>query len=320
MVDEIHNNIISVVVPVYKAAHTLRELYRLVKEAIEGIGGVDFELILVEDSGGDASWDIICELASADPRVRGISFSRNFGQHYGITAGIDHAKGAWVVVMDCDLQDRPQEIPALYAKALEGYDVVLARRNNRKDPAFKKLSSRMFYKVFTYLTDIEYDSSVGNFRIISARVASNLRKMREQVRFFGGQVKWLGFPTTTVEVLHDSRAVGQSTYTFSKLWSFAWDAIIAYSDKPLRFSVRVGFTMSSLAFMYGLWIVYKALFIGVPVQGWSSLMVSLYFIGGMIIANLGLLGIYIGKTFTQSKGRPLYVVNEKTFSEDGYED
>ncbi|MFC1769971.1 glycosyltransferase family 2 protein [Nitrospirota bacterium] len=316
MIEGSQNNLISVVVPVFKAEGTLHELYRRIKEAVEGISGVNLELILVEDCGGDDSWKIIRELASTDHRVRGISFSRNFGQHHGITAGIDHARGDWVVVMDCDFQDRPEEIPALYAIALEGYDVVLARRANRRDPVFKKLSSRMFYKVFSYLADIEYDSSVGNFRIISRRVVKNLRRMREQARFFGGQVKWMGFPTTTVDVRHEGRSEGRSNYTFSKLWKFAWEAIFAYSDKPLRISVRVGFGMSFLAFLYGLWIAYKALFIGVPVPGWSSLMVSLYFIGGMIIANLGLLGIYVGKTFDEAKGRPLYVVNETTFSEE----
>jgi glycosyltransferase involved in cell wall biosynthesis len=273
----------------------------------------DFEIILVEDCGGDNSWQVIEQLATTDKRVRGIQFSRNFGQHYGITAGIDHCQGDWVVVMDCDLQDRPEEIPRLYAKALEGYDIVLARRIARQDPLLKRITSLLFYRFFSYLADIEYDGASGNFRIMSRKVVESFRRMGEQLRFFGGLVQWLGFPTTSIEVEHSERFEGNSTYTFSKLWKLATETIIAYSDKPLRIGVRFGFGMAGLAFSYGMYILLRALLYGSPIPGWNSLIVSMYFIGGIIIAMLGIIGIYLGKAFDESKKRPLYIVRRTTF-------
>jgi dolichol-phosphate mannosyltransferase len=305
---------ISVVVPVYRAEHCLDELYLRLKSALENISP-NFEIVLVEDCGGDGSWQVIERLSAADPRVKGIQFSRNFGQHYGITAGLDHCHGDWVVVMDCDLQDRPEEIPRLYAKALQGYDVVLARRGARCDPLLKRITSWLFYKLFSYLADIDYDGQTGNFRIMSRKVVLNFRHMREQLRFFGGLVQWLGFPTASIEVEHAERYAGESTYTFAKLWKLAIETIIAYSDKPLRLAVRFGFLMAFLAFCYGLYALVRATVYGVPIQGWSSLIVSLYFIGGIIISILGIIGIYLGKTFDESKKRPLYIVRRATFDE-----
>ena len=304
--------IISVVVPVYKAENCLDELYRRLVAALEPITS-DFEIILVEDCGGDKSWQVIERLATADKRVRGIQFSRNFGQHYGITAGIDHCQGDWVVVMDCDLQDRPEEIPRLYAKAQEGYDIVLARRIARQDPLLKRITSLLFYRLFSYLADIEYDGASGNFRIMSRKVVASFRRMGEQLRFFGGLVQWLGFPTTSIAVEHAERFEGNSTYNFTKLWKLATETIIAYSDKPLRIGVRFGFGMAGLAFSYGMYILMRALLYGSPIPGWNSLIVSMYFIGGIIIAMLGIIGIYLGKAFDESKKRPLYIVRRTTF-------
>lgn len=168
---------ISVVIPVYKAENCLDELYLRLKASLEHIT-TEFEIVLVEDCGGDSSWQIIERLVAEDPRVRGIQFSRNFGQHYGITAGLDYCQGDWVVVMDCDLQDRPEEIPRLYAKAQEGFDVVLALRGRRQDPLLKRISSWLFYKFFSYLADIKYDGDSGNFRIMSRNVVANFCAMR----------------------------------------------------------------------------------------------------------------------------------------------
>ena len=305
---------LSVVIPVYMAEQCLDELYQRLKAALERIT-TDFEIVLVEDCGGDNSWQVIERLAAADPRVRGLQFSRNFGQHYGITAGLDICQGDWVVVMDCDLQDRPEEIPRLYNKAQEGYDVVLARRGARRDPLLKRMTSWLFYKAFSYLADIDYDGESGNFRIMSRKVVTNFRRMGEQLRFFGGLVQWMGFPTASIEVEHAERFEGKSTYTFAKLWKLASETIIAHSDKPLRLSVRFGFLMAFFSFLYGTYILGGALFYSSPIQGWSSLIVSLYFIGGIIIAILGILGIYLGKTFDESKKRPLYIVRRATYDE-----
>jgi len=305
---------ISIVIPVYKAEGCLDELYLRLKAAIEPISEC-FEIILVEDCGGDASWEVIERLAVADSRVRGLQFSRNFGQHYGITAGLDICQGDWVVVMDCDLQDRPEEIPRLYAKAQEGYDIVLAKRGARCDPPIKRLTSWFFYKVFSYLTDTKYDGETGNFRIMSRKVVENFRRMGEQLRFFGGLVQWIGFPTASIDVVHAERFEGKSTYTLAKLWKLASETIIAHSDKPLRLATRFGFLMAFFSFCYGTYILGHALVYGSPIPGWNSLFVSLYFIGGIIIAILGILGIYLGKTFDESKKRPLYIVRRVTFDE-----
>ncbi len=303
---------ISVVIPVYKAENLLDELYQRLKVALETIT-LNFEIVLVEDCGGDNSWPIIERLAESDSRVHGIQFSRNFGQHYGITAGLDHCNGDWVVVMDCDLQDRPEEIPRLYAKAQEGYDIVLALRGKRKDPLLKRITSWGFYRLFSYLADIKYDGDSGNFRIMSRQVVDNFCQMREQLRFFGGLIQWMGFPTSSIEVEHAERLEGKSTYTFVKLWKLSSDAIIAYSDKPLRLAVRFGFLMASMSFFYGTYILGRALLYGSAIPGWNSLMVSLYFIGGIIISILGIIGIYLGKTFDESKNRPLYIIRQTTF-------
>lgn len=306
--------VISVCIPVYKAENCLEELYSRLKLALESITS-NFEIVLVEDCGGDQSWEVIEQLAVADFRVRGIQFSRNFGQHSGITAGLDICQGDWVVVMDCDLQDRPEEIPRLYAKALEGYDVVLTRRGMRRDPPLKRITSWLFYKAFSYLADIDYDGESGNFRIMSRKVVVNFRRMGEQLRFFGGLVQWMGFPTASIEVEHAERFEGKTTYTFAKLWKLAAETIIAHSDKPLRLAVRFGFVMATFSFFYGAYILGRAMFYGSPILGWSSLIVSLYFIGGVIISILGILGIYLGKTFDESKKRPLYIIRRATFDE-----
>ncbi|MDQ6991890.1 MAG: glycosyltransferase family 2 protein [Mariprofundus sp.] len=306
---------LSVVIPVYKAEDCLPELYRRLIESLERITS-DFECILVEDCGGDRSWEIIQQLSKRDPRIKGIQFSRNFGQHYGITAGLDYCKGDWIIVMDCDLQDQPEEIPKLYAKALEGYEVVLAQRINRKDNMNKQLSSRLFYRLFNYLTDMDYDPSVGNFRIMSAKVVQHCCQIRECLRFLPGMVNWLGFSAAKIEVEHASRFAGESTYTFKQLLKLGTDTIIAYSDKPLRISIRFGFSIAMASFLAGIALLIYSAFFNIPIMGWSSLIISLYFLGGIIIGNLGIIGIYLGKTFDETKKRPLYIINHKTFCND----
>lgn len=305
---------ISIVIPVYKAEDCLEELYMRLKASLKNITD-DFEILLVEDCGGDRSWPMIIDLAQRDARVKGMQFSRNFGQHYGITAGLDYCDGDWVVVMDCDLQDRPEEIPRLYWKALEGYDVVMAKRWRRNDPVIKRFTSWLFYKVFSYLADMDYDGQNGNFRIISRQVVNSFRSMRERLRFFGGLVAWMGFSTASIDVQHDERFAGCTSYTFRKLWKLASETVIAYSDKPLRLAIRFGFVISALAFAYGGYIVYLALAFGTPIMGWSSLIVSLYFLGGIIISILGILGVYLGNTFDEVKRRPLYIISHTTFDD-----
>lgn len=301
--------LISVVSPVYKAESIVDELVSRIKEAVSKITP-DFEIILVEDGSPDNSWNAIKQNCKKDKRVKGVKLSRNFGQHQAVTAGIDYCNGQWVIIMDCDLQDLPEEIPKLYAKALEGYDVVLARRKERKDSLFKKLSSLIFYKVFNYLSGLNYDYHVGGFRIISKRVVEKFRLMREQPRYFNALIEWMGFPTASVDVEHGRRIEGKSNYNFGKLLKHSLDAIISNSEKPLVISTRIGFIMSFVSFLIGAFLLLRALFVGSPVSGWSSLIVSLYFLSGVIITVLGILGIYLGKTFSMVKNRPLYIVHK----------
>ena len=300
---------ISVVIPVYKAENCLHELYRRLKASLEIITP-DFEIILVEDCGGDRSWEIIEELAQTDSRVKGIQFSRNFGQHYGITAGIDHCDGEWVVVMDCDLQDQPEEISRLYAKAQEGFDVVFARRAMRRDNWLKRMSSWAYYIVFDYLTEQKSDPAIANFGVYSRKVIDNYRLMRESVRAFPLFVRWLGFPSAAVDVEHAPRFSGSSSYTLHKLVNLAINAIVAQSNRPLRLSIKFGFFMAFCSLIVALYYVVRYLLYTVPVAGWTSVIVSIYFLAGLFFINVGFVGLYIGRIYDETKGRPLYVVRE----------
>ena len=302
---------ISVVVPVYGGEACLDELYRRLVAVLSPLVA-RFEIVLVEDCGPDQSWSRIKLLAVADPRVRGLQFSRNFGQHRSITAGIDAARGDWIVVMDCDLQDRPEEIAPLYAEAVRGFDVVLARRVRRRDNIWKRVTSGVFYAVFRWLTDLPYDGTVGNFRIMSRQVADSFRGFTEQMRFFGGIMTWLGYRISAIDVQHDPRFAGQTSYTWAKLFDLGVQTIVAYSDKPLRLAIRVGLLLSIGSLAIGMLVFVEALRGGYQVSGWASLMVSIYFLSGMILGFMGIIGVYLGRVFDEVKGRPLYVIRDRT--------
>lgn len=299
---------ISVVSPVYGCKTSLYELYLRLKQTLETINP-DFEIIMVNDASPDGAWETIVELAKKDKRVKGIDLSRNFGQHYAITAGLDHCKGERVVVMDCDLQDQPEEIIKLYNKASEGYDVVFGQRIVRNDKFYKKLFSKFFYKLFDYFTDNKSDPTIANFGIYSSKVIDYYQKMREHNRAFPLFIKWLGFRTAFLEIDHGGRINGESSYNFTKLINLAIDAILAQSNKPLRLSVKFGFILSFFSFLYGAYLIIRYLFTNVP-MGWTSIMAAIFFIGGLLFANLGLLGLYIGKIFDEVKNRPLYVIKD----------
>lgn len=300
---------ISVVIPVYLAENCLEELYnRLVKALPEFID--DFEVILINDGSPDNSWKIISKLAQKDIRFKGINLSRNFGQQRAITAGLDFATGDWIVVMDDDLQDQPEEIAKLYEKTKEGYDVVFAHRCQRQDDFLKVWYSKIFYKIFDRLTNNKTDKSVSNFGVYSRQVMDNFKKIREQARSLPIFVNWLGFNRAYVDVEHGQRFAGKTSFNFSKMVNFAIDTIVAESNKPLRFSIKLGFSISLLSFLAAIFLVVKFFIQNIPVQGWTSIMVALFFLSGLILANLGLLGIYLGKIFDEIKGRPLYVVKD----------
>lgn len=304
---------LSVVIPVYEAEDCLRELHtRLATTFGRMTDPTEFELILVEDCGGDRSWELIREIAAIDPRVVGVKLSRNFGQHRAISAGLDVCTGDWVVVMDCDLQDPPEEIPRLWHEAQAGYDVVNARRGGRRDTLWRRCSSRAFHFVLESLSGLRYDPDVANFRIMSRTVVDAYRSMPEFRRLLGVQIQWLGFPTSSIEATHAPRFAGRSSYSLAKLFGLAVDAIVTYSNKPLRLSIGFGVVFVLISIVASTWIFVRAAVWGIPVEGWASLMVSLWFLGGAIMANLGVIGLYLGYVFDECKRRPVYVVAQRT--------
>ena len=301
---------ISVAVPVYACGCCLPDLYSRLRDSLEKITP-HFEILLVNDGSPDNAWEVIRGLCERDPRVKGINFSRNFGQHYAITAALDRVSGDWIVVMDCDLQDQPEEIAKLYRAAQSGYDVVFGRRAIRKDGFFKRFSSRVFNWLLGVLMGQTLDPATANFGIYRRTVIDSYRQIREINRSFPMFIRWLGFTRTAIDVEHAERVQGRSSYTLRKLLAFALSNVIAYSNKPLTFSIYFGLIISCFSFVFGIYLICRFLIRGVPVAGWSSLMVSLYFIAGLLFANIGLLGLYMGKVFDEVKKRPLYVVREE---------
>lgn len=307
--DDTNSIVFSVVVPVYKGELFLDTLYERLKTTLENITN-KFEIILVNDSSPDGSWNIIKRIVDKDPRVIGIDLSRNFGQHYAITAGLDKSRGNWVVVMDCDLQDKPEEIIKLYKKAKEGFDIVLGRRVERKDNFIKRVSSKLFYKTFSYLTDTKQDESVANFGIYSRETINAIISMRENLRFFPIMVKWVGYKSTSIDIEHGARELGRSSYTFRNLLKLSLNTMLSYSDKPLKITVKIGFFISLFSFVYALVIIVRALLGIKGIEGWPSLIVSIWLIGGLLLFVLGIIGLYISRIFDETKKRPIYLVRE----------
>lgn len=303
---------ISVVIPVYNAGLCLAELrHRLVKslEELE----ISFEIIFIEDGGEDDSWEQITEFCKSDNRIIGAKLSKNFGQHNAITAGLEMANGFWTVVMDCDLQDRPEDIRILLEKAKEGFDLVVAKNANfRGRLAARRFFARTYYTLFTILSGYKLEEGVRTFRVLSIDVKRAVLSMREQMRFLGPLSAWVGFKTATVEVSTDKRFSGKSSYDIKKLSRLAIASIVAFSDRPLRISIIFGGILSGLSVLAGVVVAFRALNGEIQVEGWASVMLAIFFVGGLVIANLGILGIYIGKIFEEVKSRPLYLFAEKT--------
>ncbi len=298
---------ISTVVPVYGCPEAVKPLCERVAVTVKQIAD-DYEIILVNDACPRNSWQEIEKVCEQDQHVIGIEMARNFGQIRAITAGLDYCDGDWIVVMDCDLQDRPEGILELYRKAQEGYDVVFARRKDRKDKESVKLLSRGFYKIYDYFTDGHYDNSICNFSISKKEVIQQYCQMREQNRAYTLFLKWLGFKQTAIDIEADERLAGKSGYNFRKKIRMATEFITAQSNKPLMFAVRLGFFFSIGAFTYIIWQLINFFTTGDLPSGWTSTIVSVYLLGGLILFFMGVLGIYIGYIFNEVKGRPLYVI------------
>jgi len=302
---------ISIVSPVYRAENLIEELVRRIHQSVSSITS-DYEIILVEDCGPDSSWNKIVALAEKDPKIKGFQLSRNFGQHYAITCGLDQSKGEWVVVMDCDLQDRPEEIVPLYQKAISGYGVVLAKRDQRQDTFFKKFFSKAFYRTLGYLTGSAMDEQVANFGIYHRNVINAVCELRESIRYFPTMIQWVGFKQTAISVTHSARDVGKSTYNFKSLLNLALDIILAYSDKPIRLMIKLGILVSFLSFIMGFYFSFQYLLGNVTVPGYTSLILSIWFFSGLLLILVGVVGLYVGKTFEGVKKRPIYLIQNET--------
>ena len=301
---------LSVVSPVYRGEKMLDELVRRIEAAVSELTA-DYEVLLVNDCSPDGSWKRISELCAANHHVKGINLSRNFGQPYAITAGLSYAKGDYVAVIDCDLQNKPEDLPALFRKAQEGYDIVSARRVVREgDTALKRLSSAVFHRTYDFLSGMETDKAVAEFGVYSRKIVDVYCSIPEYSRSFVELIHTLGFRKSTVDVLHDHRLEGKSSYNLYRLLKLSFNAIISNSNRPLYIAVTIGLLMSGLSFLMAIYNVF-AKFAGLnEVVGYTSTIFSIWFVGGILLLMMGVLGLYIGKIFDQVKGRPVFIVSD----------
>lgn len=301
---------LSVVSPVYRGEKMLDELVRRIEAAVSELTA-DYEVLLVNDCSPDGSWKRISELCAANHHVKGINLSRNFGQPYAITAGLSYAKGDYVAVIDCDLQNKPEDLPALFRKAQEGYDIVSARRVVRGgDTALKRLSSAVFHRTYDFLSGMETDKAVAEFGVYSRKIVDVYCSIPEYSRSFVELIHTLGFRKSTVDVLHDHRLEGKSSYNLYRLLKLSFNAIISNSNRPLYIAVTLGLLMSGLSFLMAIYNVF-AKFAGLnEVVGYTSTIFSIWFVGGILLLMMGVLGLYIGKIFDQVKGRPVFIVSD----------
>ena len=301
---------ISVVAPIYNEEQTISEFVKQVTNTLNQIS-IDYEIILVDDGSDDNSWEKIKTEVISNSNIRGIKLSRNFGHHYAISAGLHKANAKWIVVMDSDLQDRPDVIKDLYSKAKEGYEVVFVSRINRPESFGYLFLQKIFYKLLNLFSGLKFNSRQANFSIIGHKVVDAFRQFPENARFYGSTIKWLGFKTTQINAPHGTRFSGKPSYTFKKRVKLALDIILSFSDRPLKFAIYFGTFMASIAIIMSVWIVWGALNGEFVVLGWASLMASIFFVGGSILIVLGILGIYLGRVFNEVKNRPLYVISDE---------
>ena len=301
---------LSIVIPVFNEGSLIIELIKRVKINAEQITQ-DYEIVLVDDGSNDTTWQMISDEASLDKRIKGIKFSRNFGHHYAITAGLHQVSGEWTVVMDGDLQDRPEVIPELYGKAQEGFDVVFVSRKNRPEKIYYKIAQKIFYLLLRNLSGVDFDSRQANFSIINSKVVEAFRQFPENARFYGSTIKWLGFRRTQIFADHGTRLSGTPSYTLKKRIKLALDIVIAFSDRPLKFAIGLGIFISISSLAIGFYIAYRVIFNGYITLGWEIVLAAMFFLAGIILTVGGIFGTYLGRIFDQVKDRPLFVVSEK---------
>ena len=307
---------ISVVIPEYKGASIMGALLQRLDAALCTISD-NYEIILVNDCSPDDTWSEIKRFAAQDKRIIGLNLSRNYGEHYAISAGLKYAKGEWVVVMDCDLQNRPEDIPALYQKAQEGWDIVHARRVHKQFGFWKRLSSKVFHRLYDQMSGRKSDETIAEFGIYSAKVIAEYNKLKEVSRSFNFLIDFLGFRVTAIDVQHDPRADEEgSSYTLGKLLTLAFHSIIADSNKPLYISVALGFGITVISFLLAIFNVVAYFFDSTVVPGYTTTIFSIWFATGILLLMMGIIGLYIGKIFDQVKQRPIFIVMETVNTEE----
>ena len=300
---------LSIVVPVYNEQLNIDKLIGEIKTFLKNFEN-SLEIIIVDDGSSDNTWEKVIEQCRKDDRVTAIKLSRNFGHHYAITAGIHNALGNYVVVMDGDLQDRPEVIPALYEEIRKGFDVVFVNRTNRPESLVYKLAQKFFYFTLRILSGYDFDSRQANFSIINRKVVEAFKKFPENSRFYGSTIKWLGFRTSSVSATHGKRFEGRPSYTLQKRFKLAADIILAFSDRPLKIAIGLGLVMSTLSIFIVTWILIGVNSWGFSVVGWPSLIAAIFFSTGIILVILGILGVYLGQVFKEVKNRPLYLISD----------
>jgi glycosyltransferase involved in cell wall biosynthesis len=299
--------ILSIVIPAYNEEEVLPEFHRRLTSVLEGIEG-SCEILYVNDGSSDRTLEVLNDFK--DPRVWIIDLSRNFGKEIALSAGLDHARGEAVVVIDADLQDPPELIPKFIEKWQEGYDVVYARRTARDGETFiKKATAKLFYRFIQGVSRVKIPEDTGDYRLLSRRAVEALKQLRETHRFMKGLFAWIGYPQIAVNYRRDPRFAGSTKWNYWHLWNFAIEGITSFTINPLKIASYLGLTTSIGAFTYALFVIYKTLAFGEPVQGYPTLMVVVLFLGGVQLMSLGVIGEYLGRMFNETKHRPLYFIN-----------
>ncbi len=300
---------ISIVIPVYGCPSALVPLYDKLTSVLGGMG-VTYEIVMVDDCDKMNSWEEVQKVALKDERVKAIHFTKNFGQGCAITAGVRQAQGDWIITMDCDLQDNPDNIPDLYAKAKEGYDVVFVRRRQRKESFFVRLFAKWYHDLLCLLSGVEFDYDLATYLIASRRASDHYIASKDRGRDFGVFLMWLGFKHTFVEYEQERRYEGKSSFTFIKKWKTAVGIISTYSNRPLYASIWVGAFSAVFSFIYIIYALIQYFVYDANPEGWTTVAAALFFFGGAILSTLGIIGIYLGNVFDMSKDRPLYAIQE----------
>ncbi|HTA77723.1 MAG TPA: glycosyltransferase family 2 protein [bacterium] len=299
---------LSVVVPVYGCSGCLFELHKRLKKVLSTLTP-RHEMVFVEDRGSDESWEILSRIAKKDKQVKAYRLSRNFGQHSAITAGLSHADGLWTVVMDCDLQDPPEEISRLYHKAKEGFDIVLMKRKNKKLPFFRKWAASLYFKLINLFTTEHLNGVYGSFSILHEKVRLSYLRFHDNDRHYLFILKWLGYKTTSLEYEHGDRFAGKSSYSLRALLTHGLNGIFFQTTILLHWIIYLGFWVSLCGWVSAFYFLYLYLFHSPP-PGWTSLAILILIVSGFILISTGITGLYLGKVFEQVKSRPLYVVDQ----------